>query len=70
MQGQELELLEQPRSVQRQQVKVIVGAPVQDAPTKIDRCINQRMSGPTIFRLNVIGRVAGFHVGVVTEEHF
>jgi hypothetical protein len=27
------------------------------------------VSGPTIFRLYVIGGVAGFHVGIVTEEH-
>ena len=56
--------------VQRQQVKIVVGAPMQDAPTKINRGINERVSDPAIFCLHVIRSVAGFYVGVVTEEHF
>jgi hypothetical protein len=55
--------------IQRQQVKIVVGAPVQDAATEINCRINQCVSGPTIFRLYVIGGVACFHVGIVTEEH-
>jgi hypothetical protein len=56
--------------IQRQQVKIVVGAPVQNAAAEVNSRINQGVSDPAILRLNVIGRVARFHVGIVTEKHF
>jgi len=55
--------------VQGKQVEVIVRSPVQYASTEIDGGIDERVRSAAIFRLDVIRRVACFHVRIVTEEH-
>ncbi len=55
--------------VQRKQVEVIIRSPVQYASTEIYGGIDERVGGAAIFRLDVIRRVACFHVRIVTEEH-
>jgi len=55
--------------VQGKQVEVIVRSPVQHASTEIYGGIDERVGGAAIFRLDVIRRVACFHVRIVTEEH-
>jgi len=55
--------------VERKQVEVIIRSPVQYPSAKIDGGIDERVGGAAIFRLDVIRRVACFHVRIVTEEH-
>jgi len=56
--------------VQGEEVEIIVGTAVQHASAEINRGVNQGVGDATIFRLDVIGRAAYRHVGVVTEKHF
>jgi len=55
--------------VQGKQVEVIIRSPVQYAPAEIYGGIDECVGGTAIFRLDVIRRVACFHVRIVTEEH-
>ncbi len=55
--------------VQWKQVEVIIRSPVQYAPAEIYGGIDECVGGTAIFRLDVIRRVACFHVRIVTEEH-
>ena len=55
--------------VERKQIKVIVGAAVKDAALVIDGGIEEGVSLAAIFRLDVEGQGAEFHIGIVAEEH-
>ena len=55
--------------VQRQQIEVIIRAPVQHAAAEIDNSIDKRMGGAAVFRLDVIRGAAGFDVRIVAEKH-
>jgi hypothetical protein len=55
--------------IKGEQIEIIISAAEEDAAAKIDSGINQGVSGAAIFRLDVVGGVAHFDVGVVTEKH-
>jgi NADH-quinone oxidoreductase subunit A len=56
--------------VERKQVKIIVGAAVQDVAAEINGRINKSVNRAAFFRLDVEGGVGDRHVRVVTELHF
>src|SRR6266851_3571559 len=56
--------------VKREQIKVIIRSPVQHSPAEVDGSIDERRGGAAVFRLDVIGRIARLHVGIVTKKHF
>jgi hypothetical protein len=58
-----------PLGIQWQQIKVIVGPPVQYAAVKINSRINQRVGRAAIFRLNVKHRASQAQIRVVPEKH-
>src|SRR5580700_5607033 len=52
-----------------QQIKIVICAPVKDATSAIDGCVDQGVCGAAVFGLDVIDRLASFHIRVVPEEH-
>src|ERR1700693_848610 len=58
-----------PSRIERQQINIVVCAPVKDATSAIDGGVDQGVCGAAVFGLNVIDRLAGFHIRVVPEEH-
>jgi|SRR5580700_3476755 hypothetical protein len=54
---------------ERQQIKIVICAPVKHATSAIDGCVDQGVCGAAVFGLDVINRLASFHVRVVPEEH-
>jgi hypothetical protein len=55
--------------VQREKIEIVVGAPVQHAPLKVDGGVNKGVGGAAVFRLNVEGGLAHFDVCIVTKKH-
>jgi len=55
--------------VDREEIEIVVGSAVQDAAVEINGGVNESVGGAAILRLDVVGRLARFHVGVMTEQH-
>ena len=55
--------------LERQQIKIVICAPVKDTTSAIDGCVDQGVCGTAVFGLDVIDRLAGFHIRVMPEEH-
>ena len=55
--------------IERQQIKIVVGAAVQNAAAAINSSVNQRACGAAVLGLKVIDGFADFHVRVMPEEH-
>ena len=55
--------------IERQQIDIVICPPVKYAAPAINGGVDQGVSRAAVFSLDVVDRLARFHIGVMPEEH-
>ena len=55
--------------IERQEIKIIVGAAMQDSAAAVNRGVDEGIGDATVLGLDVKGEVTDFDIGVVAEQH-